>query len=175
MVTPAQNNTWAQGHVDPWWGLRHRDLAYVNEPFNDLTSLTEWRRLGFSQTRFTGDMYDMRNSEPAWVDPFRGIFPFERFSWSFYRMTPGCVLPAHRDTYDRFKLIHGLETTHSVVRAIVFLEDWQPGHYAEYQDQAYVNWRAGAVVEWSYDAPHMAANLGLTPRYTLQITGHVDD
>jgi hypothetical protein len=64
---------------------------------------------------------------------------------------------------------------HTIRRAIVFLEDWQPGHYAEYQDVAFVNWRAGATIEWTYDTPHMAANLGLTPRYTLQITGHVDD
>jgi hypothetical protein len=34
-------------------------------------------------------------------------------------------------------------------------------------------WTAGTVVEWTYDTPHMAANIGLEPRYTLQITGHV--
>ena len=173
MVTPAQNNTWAQGHVDPWWGLQHRDLAYINEPFNDTVSLAEWRRLGYSQSRFTGDMYDMRNSEPAWVDPFRGVFPFERFSWSFYRMAPGCVLPAHRDTYDRFKLIHGLETTHSVVRTIVFLEDWASGHYLEMNGTPVTEWRAGDWVSWHGDFLHLAANMGRTNRYTLQLTGTV--
>ena len=173
MVTPAQNNTWAQGHVDPWWGLRHRDLAYINEPFNDPTSLAEWRRLGFSQSRFTGDMYDMRNNEPVWVDSFRSIFPFERFSWSFYRMTPGCVLPAHRDTYDRFRLIHGLETTDSVVRAIVFLEDWSSGHYMEMNGTPFTGWRAGDWVSWHDDFLHLAANMGRTDRYTLQLTGTV--
>ena len=173
MVTPAQNNTWAQGHVDPWWGLRHRDLAYINEPFNDSASLTEWRRLGFSQSRFTGDMYDMRNSEPGWVDSFRDIFPFERLSWSFYRMPPGCVLPAHRDTYDRFKLIHGLETTHSVVRTIVFLEDWASGHYLEMNGTPLTGWRAGDWVSWHDNFLHLAANMGRTDRYTLQLTGTV--
>jgi hypothetical protein len=29
------------------------------------------------------------------------------------------------------------------------------------------------VIEWMYDAPHMAANIGPEPRYTLQITGWV--
>ena len=173
MATPAQNNTWAQGHVDPWWGLRHRDLAYINNPFNDVSSLSEWRRLGFSQNRFTGDMYDMRNSEPAWVDSFRNIFPFERFSWSFYRMSPGSVLPAHRDTYDRFKLIHGLETTQSVVRTIVFLEDWASGHYLEMNGTPVTGWRAGDWVSWHDDFLHLAANMGRTDRYTLQLTGTV--
>ena len=173
MVTPAQNNTWAQGHVDSWWGLRHRDLTYINEPFNDYSSLSEWRRLGYSQTRFTGDMYDMRNSEPVWVDPIRSVFPFERFSWSFYRMPPGSVLPAHRDTYDRFKLIHGLETTHSVVRTIVFLEDWASGHYLEMNGTPVTEWRAGDWVSWHDDFLHLAANMGRTDRYTLQLTGTV--
>jgi len=31
------------------------------------------------------------------------------------------------------------------------------------------------VIEWAYDTPHMAANIGLEPRYTLQITGHVSN
>jgi Aspartyl/Asparaginyl beta-hydroxylase len=173
MVIPAQNNTWAQGHVDPWWGLRHRDFDYKNEQFNDLSSLAEWRRLGYTQSRFTGDMYDMRSSEPGWVDGFRNIFPFERFSWSFYRMPPGSVLPAHRDTYDRFKLIHGLETTHSVVRTIVFLEDWDSGHYLELNGNPFTGWRAGDWVSWHDDFLHLAANMGRTDRYTLQLTGTV--
>jgi hypothetical protein len=36
-----------------------------------------------------------------------------------------------------------------------------------------VKWRAGDVIEWCYDTPHMAANMGSTARYTLQVTGHV--
>jgi hypothetical protein len=85
------------------------------------------------------------------------------------------VLPTHGDLYKKYIELfnlHGQE--HTIRRAVVFLEDWQPGHYAEYLDQPFTNWRAGAIVEWPYDTPHMAANLGLTPRYTLQITGHVD-
>ena len=38
---------------------------------------------------------------------------------------------------------------------------------------AQLGWQAGDTVEWTYDLPHMAANIGLEPRYTLQITGHL--
>ena len=79
MATPVQNNAWARGHVDPWWGLQHRDLAYINEPFNDRVALNDWRELGYTQSRFTGDMYDMRNAAPDWIDGFYKIFPFEQF------------------------------------------------------------------------------------------------
>ena len=62
---------------------------------------------------------------------------------------------------------------HTIRRALVLLEDWQSGHYLEAIGIPFVNWSAGQVVEWIYDAPHMAANIGLEPRYTLQITGHL--
>jgi hypothetical protein len=89
-------------------------------------------------------------------------------------MLTGTVLPTHGDLYKRYVEIYNLQgQEHRIRRAIVFLENWQPGHYAEYDGRPYVAWGAGALVEWTYDMPHMAANLGLTPRYTLQITGHV--
>ena len=42
---------------------------------------------------------------------------------------------------------------------------------SECMGEPVVGWRAGQVVEWQYDTPHMAANIGLEDRYTLQITG----
>jgi alpha-ketoglutarate-dependent taurine dioxygenase len=53
------------------------------------------------------------------------------------------------------------------------LEDWLSGLYAEYDNEPFVNWRAGDCVIWNYNVTHMAANLGVRPRYTLQITGHI--
>ena len=88
-------------------------------------------------------------------------------------MGPGTILPTHKDLYLKYIEIFNLQgKEHTIRRAVVFLEDWQSGHYFEYLDNPYTNWKAGAVVEWEYDAPHMAANLGDLPRYTLQITGH---
>jgi hypothetical protein len=121
----------------------------------------------------------MRNTQPDWNQRFIDIFAgqgWQDIGTSYYRMNTGTVLPTHSDLYKKYIEIfnlHGQE--HTIRRAIVFLEDWQPGHYAEYEDRAFVNWRAGATVVWTYDVPHMAANLGLTPRYTLQITGHMND
>lgn len=171
MVTPVTNNTWARGHVEPWWGLRHRELAYFNEGFNDPVSLSEWRGLGYTQKKFTGDMYDMRMPEPEWMRGFNVIFPFRHLSWSVYRMTPGCVLPMHSDTYNKFREIYAVPATATVVRTIVYLEDWDSGHYGEMAGQPITGWRAGDWVSWHDDFPHLAANMGRTDRYTLQLTG----
>jgi hypothetical protein len=171
MATPATNNVWARGHIEPWWDLRHRELAYFNEGFNDPTSLSEWRGLGYTQKKFTGDMYDMRHPEPEWMSGFDQYFPLKNLSWCAYRMTPGCVLPTHGDTYIKFKEIYAVPSQAAVVRVIIFLEDWHSGHYMEMDGTPVINWRAGDWVSWHNDFPHLAANMGRTDRYTLQLTG----
>ena len=164
--------------IPVFWDDQFKSLSYTQEPFNDPAKSLEWKTLGFKNVS-TVHMCDMRGSQPKWNQQFINIF--NQLGWldvgtSYYRMDAGTILPTHQDLYRRYVDVFDLQgKEHSIRRAIVFLEDWQPGHYAEYQDQAYVNWKAGSVVEWKYDTPHMAANLGSTPRYTLQITGHVDD
>jgi hypothetical protein len=53
----------------------------------------------------------------------------------------------------------------------VYLEDWASGHYGEMAGQPITGWRAGDWVSWHDDFPHLAANMGRTDRYTLQLTG----
>ena len=119
----------------------------------------------------------MRSRQPAWNDRF--IKHFEELGWkdvgtSYYRMMPGTVLPTHGDLYVKYINLFNLQgQEHTIRRAVVFLEDWQSGHYFEGMGQPLTEWLAGTVVEWTYDTPHLAANVGMTPRYTLQITGHV--
>ena len=154
----------------------YKNLSYANEQFNDVELSARWLTQGYPN-RFTGDMCDMRHSQPSWNQRFVDIFAAQGWrdiGTSYYRMNTGTVLPTHSDLYLKYIDLFDLQGKQSTIRrAVVFLDDWAPGHYAEYSDQAFVNWSAGATVEWSYDTPHMAANLGLTPRYTLQITGHV--
>jgi hypothetical protein len=161
----------------PFWDNEYKHLEYVNESFNDTLLQTQWLAQGYAD-KFTGDMCDMRSPQPTWNQRFIDIFSgqgWQDIGTSYYRMNTGTVLPTHSDLYLKYIDLFNLKgREHTIRRAIVFLEDWQSGHYAELQDQPFINWRAGAVVEWAYDTSHLAANLGLTSRYTLQITGHVD-
>jgi hypothetical protein len=163
-------------HLPVFWDDEFKGLDYVNEEFNDTANLERWTALGYAN-KFTGDMCDMRRPQPSWNYQFIKIF--QEMGWkdigtSYYRMGTGTILPTHSDLYLRYVDVFKLQgQEHTIRRAIVFLEDWRPGHYFEGNDWPTVNWRAGDVVEWQYDAPHLAANLGLDPRYTLQITGHL--
>jgi hypothetical protein len=77
----------------------------------------------------------------------------------------------HQDTYTKFKEIYDVSKSATVVRTIIFLEDWASGHYMEMNGKPITNWRAGDWVSWHDDFPHLAANIGKTDRYTLQLTG----
>lgn len=162
--------------ITPFWNNEYKTLDYINEPFNDDPNVQHWLDLGFPN-KFTGDMCDMRSPQPSFNRRF--IQMFERYGWkdigtSYYRMMPGTILPTHSDLYIKYVNLFNLQgQEHTIRRAIVFLEDWQSGHYFEAMGKPMVPWSRGTCVEWTYDTPHMAANTGITPRYTLQITGHV--
>lgn len=173
MVTHAYSRT----NIPVFWDDQYKYLDYINEDFNDPLSVAKWTAVGYAD-KFTGAMCDMRGKQPSWNAKF--IQHFENEGWlnvgtSYYRMGTGTVLPVHGDLYKKYVDLFNLQGRQSTIRrAIVFLEDWQSGHYAEINGDPIVNWRAGDTFIWTYDTPHMAANLGLLDRYTLQITGHIN-
>jgi hypothetical protein len=160
----------------PFWDNEYLDLEYIHEPFNDPLDVAQWMNQGY-QSKVCGDMADMRGRQPSWNHKF--IKHFEDLGWkdigtSYYRMSSGTVMPVHQDRYVKYVDLFNLKgQEHTICRAIVFLEDWKSGHYLEVMGKAYTGWSAGQVVEWDYDTPHMAANIGIDYRYTLQITGHL--
>jgi hypothetical protein len=166
----------AKYNIPVFWDDEFKKLDYVNEEFNDPESLQKWLDLGY-HNKFTGAMCDMRSTQPSWNDQFLKIY--QAMGWkdigtSYYRMDTGTVLPTHGDLYVRYIDLHKLHGKEERIRrAVIFLEEWKPGHYSEISDTGLVNWKAGTVLEWSYDTPHAAANIGIEPRYTLQITGWV--
>ena len=161
--------------LDVVWDESYKQLEYTNESFNNQQDIKRWSLLGYSP-KFTGDMCDMRKYQPSWNGKI--IKQFEDIGWSdvctsYYRMSTGTVLPVHVDTYKRYLELFNVQDIKSLRRALVFLEDWQSGHYLEVDGVPIVNWLKGDCYIWYNDTPHMAANLGLDYRYTLQITGHV--
>ena len=171
---PAGPANYKRIWISPCWASEHRDLDYTHEQFNNSDDIAAWQRQGFTQQRFTGDMYDMRRPEPACITRLREILPMRNFGWSFYRMRPGDVLPTHSDTYAAFRRVHDLGPDAVIRRYVIFLENWQSGHYFEIDGMPITRWLAGDAVLWHGDTPHLAANMGSTPRYTLQITGVID-
>lgn len=163
-------------HIDRFWDDEFKTLDYIQEPFNDPDSVSLWIGQGY-HNKICGDLCDMRHRLPAWASKFIDIYSqqgWKDVGVAFYRMKTGTVIPVHADLYKRYIELFDLQgKEHTIRRALVLLEDWKSGHYLEVEGKPYVNWAAGDTVEWAYDSPHMAANIGLEDRYTLQITGHL--
>lgn len=163
-------------YIEKFWDDEFKTIDYVHEPFNDPDSVNQWIAQGYPD-QFCGDLADMRHRLPQWANKFVEIY--QQRGWkdvgiAFYRMGTGTVMPVHVDLYKRYVERFDLQgQEHTIRRALMLLEDWSPGHYLEVNGCAYVHWQAGLTVEWPYDTPHMAANIGLKDRYSLQITGHI--
>lgn len=172
MVIPAVTNY----TIAKFWDDQFKTIDYISEPFNDPVSVEHWLARGY-QPKICGELADMRHQLPTWVNDFVEIYcnrGWKDIGLAFYRMRTGTVMPVHRDLYKRYIEVFGLQGQEQTIRrALVLLEDWQPGHYLEVDGVPYVAWRAGHTAEWVYDTPHMAANIGLEDRYSLQITGHL--
>lgn len=88
------------------------------------------------------------------------------------KYTPGMILPWHHDDYPTYSRNMGIANKNRIVRIIVFLHDSQPGHQLWIRDR-FCAGPAGSWFSWIGATRHMAANLGESDRYVIQITGHI--
>lgn len=158
---------------DVIWDNSYEELDYQKETFNDPQTIARWQEQG--QKYAEGDMYDSRRPQPDWVKLLCEQLGWENCLSSFYRMAPGRILPYHRDTYKRYRELFNITNPFSIWRAVVFLEDWKKGHYLEVDGHPILRWKAGDAILWQFNTDHLAANLGCDCRYTLQLTGIMND
>ena len=146
------------------------DFEYVKQPLTKSSELNNWRAQGYYHKSFLGSMYNSKNPMPDWINKVPDALGLEKCGFVFYRMDQLDIMPPHVDHFETYCKVFNVERE-SVYRAIVFLEDWKPGHYFEYNGKGFVNWEKGDYIMYSTDTPHAASNIGTEPRYTLQVTG----
>lgn len=96
---------------------------------------------------------------------------YENYSITMMKQPPGSFIPRHKDTYYKFKLKNKEIDSKKIVRYCIFLHDWQPGHYFEYDDKPITIWSKGDILVLEKDVYHRSANAGTQFKYTAQITG----
>lgn len=161
---------WYKGHIGRFWEDDFKLLPYVQQPLMD-EEIAAWVEKGYDHVKsFSGSMYDNRNPMPSWTENFRGIFHMcKDLTFTFYKMKTLEIMPEHVDHFNTYCKINDVPKKR-VIRILVMLENWQPGHCLEIDGIGITNWIAGDYFVWENDVPHSAANIGVSPRYTLQIT-----
>ena len=99
---------------------------------------------------------------------------FERFTVSVMCQAPGQTLPEHLDTFYSISKNFNVDPN-KCCRVNIFLEDWKSGHYFEINENPVLQWKAGDAIIIELDEPHLSGNMGLTNKYTMQVTGVKDE
>lgn len=85
---------------------------------------------------------------------------------------PGQVWNLHLDKLEKWNP----EDPSQVMRVMIALNNYEPGHFFSYGNHVHTGWRAGDVTTFDWqNIPHSTANAGHGPRITLQMTGVVTD
>ena len=91
---------------------------------------------------------------------------------------PGNTIPIHRDTFyqinKKFPQDERLK-----IRANIYLKDWKVGEILQYEKnkQWYnsTHWSAGDGFIWDSSHLHLSANNGMQNKYTLQVSGFLNE
>jgi hypothetical protein len=164
---------WIKGHIKPIWDHSYKNYNYTKKSLPE-HEIKKWRALGYNHTSFNGEMFNDHRSVPFWSQSIANKFQLINPGFVFYKMKTNDIMPVHSDHYETYIKIFNADKN-KIWRLLVLLEDWKSGHYLEIDNTAIVNWKAGDYVFWNSDVPHAASNIGIEDRYTLQITGTLDD
>lgn len=127
------------------------DLREIGAPVNlQLTDISEQHEIGKTLTK----MYKFFELEDPWV--------------RLHLQRPGQMFNLHIDKlYDRCP-----EDPSRIVRIMVMLTDWEPGHFYSFGTQNLSHWKSGDIhtFDWQ-NLPHATANAGRTVRPLLIMTG----
>ena len=113
------------------------------------------------------------------IDASLAQLNIEPVSVSTILQPPGNIIPIHRDTFFKIKKAYP-DDKRKRVRANIYLEDWKEGHLIHYQDhnggwQNSTHWKAGDGWLWDDQHLHLSANAGFKNKYTLQISGFLNE
>lgn len=88
-------------------------------------------------------------------------------SWTC--ILPNVILPSHHDTFYTMRQEHDISID-ACFRYLIFLEDWQFGHYAGFTKKHISHWKKGDV--WVFDSTeiHFAVNASNFPFHTCQVS-----
>jgi len=136
------------------------DYKRVPDPAFDITN-----------KNLLGEMYNDKMDMDHHDLNFLNKFGWKNFAWAFYKLTPNSWIPPHKDHFLNYSKHYKINDKTKIKRALVFLEDWHPGHVFGIENKIITGWQAGDYYTWDIDTNHWGGNFGTETRYTLQLTG----
>jgi hypothetical protein len=180
---PDQDKITALGNIDPFWQDELNSIIKLAQP-------KMWRNRGQGPDR-SGEEYDQEDydleqfgygkefvvSDLTWEvpDTFNKIavwFGMDNCKMRLHVQRPGQMWNLHLDKLEKWNP----KDPSKVMRVMIALNDWEPGHFFSYGNYIHSGWHAGDVTTFDWrNIPHATANAGHVLRITLQMTGVVTD
>lgn len=155
----------------PFWNDFYKDITYTLEQFKDTEQLQLWKDCGHNIEKISIGLHQY-NNDNSLTESVKLLFPnLKHIGVCIHKLSPGHYLPMHSDKYAFYANKYNVTDLNLIKRHIIFLEDCEIGHMLIVKDRVYSNWKRGDVASWQGTDMHSAINLGMTDRYTLQITG----
>lgn len=182
-VDPTMDRVIFLGNISPFWSSELDDIMKLAEP-------KTWRTRGQGADRsseeYDQEDYDLEQqgygkdyvvSDLTWDVPetFNKIgvwFGMDNSKMRLHVQRPGQMWNLHLDKLEKWNPAKPSQ----VMRIMIALNDWEPGHFFSYGNYVHTQWHAGDVTTFDWqNLPHSTANAGHIPRATLQLTGVVTE
>lgn len=105
-----------------------------------------------------------------WQNELLDFLPIENGIVTPTLQTPGNILPIHIDRFLFIKKKYHVSKSKSVVRFLLFLEDWKDGHFLQVRKTIITKWKKGDIILWYPTHKHLSANVGTQDKWTCNIT-----
>jgi hypothetical protein len=169
------------------WAESNLDLAtvkdYIPRPFTREDALRQAvmvQNLGYSKHNTTELNWGIEPEHNEILKKFLGEKALSRLDLEedsmlvrLLRYDPGHCIPLHTDSYDGFKKLYGSKAL--IKRYFIAVSPWDWGHFLQIHDNMIHHWEPGYCVEVPNEAFHLSGNCGISPKYTLTVTGFVND
>lgn len=171
------------GNITPFWQSELEEIIKLAEP---KTWRTRGQGLDRAAEEYNQEEYDLEQhgygkdfvvSDLTWNVPesfnkIADMFGMDNCKMRLHVQRPGQIWNLHIDKLDKWNP----DDPTKVMRIMVALNDWEPGHFFSYGNYVHSMWSAGDVTTFDWrNLPHSTANAGHGPRVTLQITGVVTE
>ena len=168
---------WAEANLD-----RAVVKAYEPRPFvpdDSLRQAVMVQHLGYNEHNCTEINWGIEQEDDATLKGLLGATFFQEINMQpttcmvrLLRYDPGHCIPMHTDSYNGFMERFG---PGNIKRYFVAVSPWDWGHFLQVHDNMIHHWKPGYTLEIPNDVFHLSGNCGINPKYTLTITGFIND
>ena len=168
---------WAEANLDKAVVKAYEPRPFV--PDDSLRQAVMVQHLGYNEHNCTEINWGIEQEDDATLKGLLGANFFQQIHMQpttcmvrLLRYDPGHCIPMHTDSYNGFMERFG---PGKIKRYFVAVSPWDWGHFLQVHDNMIHHWKPGYTLEIPNDVFHLSGNCGINPKYTLTITGFVND